>query len=718
MDTQRTSQMMGLHRLMISLTLLLFLGDVALGAMPWRPCTAGMGRLDKGAAASVEMVKEEVTRGGSHVEIKDSSPAPADLLPLDFLSRVLPQEGQAVGAGVRLVQDGGVQGVQLSGPLRGLGFPSSQIFVNCQRFPSEFSVVVTIKVDRIAPKMSEYIFSMVRGDGNQLLLGLKFSKEHLHFLYQGSEVKERLTFRNMHLADGHWHTLVLALSGQHATLTIDCGMALELVLKKPFPADLNTSGSRIYVGNRKRWKGLFSGLLRQLVLLPGSDAITRICPSSNPRLAELAVPAALGQLPVPLPGNDVLSPPYESEVRVTLGSRPSCTGTERGQLWFDTLKRGLFLCDGASWLPMLQEKQRLDYVDDHQDVFTSSETYDIEVFQVPTVGLFAAMAHRSTSPGSGIYKWTNGRFQLYQNISTCEAVAWKHFTVGKKVFLAVSNSKGPVEGWKEVSIIYKWSLKKLKFVRYQTLETHSARDWEAFQINDESFLAVANHRRANGDHNINSVIYKWNPGTKAFEVNQTLLTSGAYDWEFFTIGPYHFLAVANAFDGISTYIDSTIYIWLQGGFKPFQTIRTLGATDWEMFRIGDRYFLAVANGHMLYDKRPSLYAINSTIYELDMATQMFLAFQNIGTYSAVDWEFFTIGEEKFLVVANSYDGTTYSLNSVIYRWQGYEGFIPVHRLPTIGCSDWEFFSSPEGQSYLIYSSARQPLSKVFKLKTD
>lgn len=52
---------------------------------------------------------------------------------------------------------------------------------------------------------------------------------------------------------------------------------------------------------------------------------------------------------------------------------------------------------------------------------------------------------------------------------------------------------------------------------------------------------------------------------------------------------------------------------------------------------------------------------------------------------------------------------------VIHRWQGYEGFVPVHRLPTIGCSDWEFFTSAEG-SYLMYSSAKAPLSKVFKLK--
>lgn len=116
--------------------------------------SAHAGRLDKGAAGSVEMVEEEeVTRGGSHVEIKDSSPASADLLPLDFLSRVLPQGGQAV-TGVRLVQDGGVRGAQLSGPLRALSFPSSQIFINCEHFPTEFSVVVTMKVDHLAPKVS------------------------------------------------------------------------------------------------------------------------------------------------------------------------------------------------------------------------------------------------------------------------------------------------------------------------------------------------------------------------------------------------------------------------------------------------------------------------------------------------------------------------------------------------------------------------------------
>lgn len=84
-------------------------------------------------------------------------------------------------------------------------------------------------------------------------------------------------------------------------------------------------------------------------------------------------------------------------------------------------------------------------------------------------------------------------------------------------------------------------------------------------------------------------------------------------------------------------------------------------------------------------------------------------------YSAVDWEFFSVGDERFLVVANSHDGSSYALNSVIYRWQGYEGFVPVHSLPTFGCRDWEVFST-NSSSYLVYSSATSRLSKVFRLK--
>lgn len=50
------------------------------------------------------------------------------------------------------------------------------------------------------------------------------------------------------------------------------------------------------------------------------------------------------------------------------------------------------------------------------------------------------------------------------------------------------------------------------------------------------------------------------------------------------------------------------------------------------------------------------------------------------------------------------------------RWQGYEGFVPAHSLPTFGCRDWEAFRTAAG-SYLVYSSAKEPLSRVLRLRT-
>ena len=42
------------------------------------------------------------------------------------------------------------------------------------------------------------------------------------------------------------------------------------------------------------------------------------------------------------------------------------------------------------------DKERLDYVEDYQDLYTSSETFDVEVFSIPSEGLFMAAANRFT----------------------------------------------------------------------------------------------------------------------------------------------------------------------------------------------------------------------------------------------------------------------------------------------------------------------------------
>ncbi|XP_076858244.1 thrombospondin-type laminin G domain and EAR repeat-containing protein [Brachyhypopomus gauderio] len=639
-----------------------------------------------------------------------------DLLPLDLLQWVLPaSRGQQ--SSVRMVQSQGSRGVQLSGPPHSLSFPAAQLLPHCRFFPAEFSIVLTLKIPQLLRNEDQYVFTLLHTESDQLLVGMRLSYDKLHFLQQtqGGHTK-RVTFREVGVADGHWHTLVLAVTGRYVVLTVDCSVPLELQMEKPFPEDLDTKGFTFFIGSRRRRNGLFSGLMRQLVLFPGSDASSRLCPASDPRLSVLLVPKVLLHLPVKPPANQLPLYPYEAEVRVTL-TPPPCGSWAEGQLWFSTHQRALFICDGSIWITMLHEKERLDYLEDHQELFTSSETFDIEVFHIPTQGLFIATANRDSNLGSAIYRWTDSRFERYQDIRTHGAQAWRFFTVGKKRFLVVANSRAPGSGKQELSVLYKWSDRKLRFVVHQTLQTHSARDWEAFHIQHDTFLAVANHRQGEMNHNIDSVIYKWNLNTEMFEVNQTVPTSGAYDWEFFTIGPYYFLVVANTFNGKSTDINSAIYIWAGDSFQPHQFIMTSGAVDWEMFQIGGRFFLAVANSQRLDGAGSVLYTINSTIYELNITSQRFVKFQDITTSSALDWEFFTVGDDQFLVVANSYDGTSYSLNSVLYRWQGYEGFVPVHSLRTNGCRDWEFFRAA-GSSYLVSSSARSALSRVLKLKTS
>lgn len=75
---------------------------------------------------------------------------------------------------------------------------------------------------------TEFLFAVVKEDANQLLLGLRFSKDKVHLLYRGSTGIERLSFKRIRLADDHWHTIVISVSGHHATLTLDCGIPLEL----------------------------------------------------------------------------------------------------------------------------------------------------------------------------------------------------------------------------------------------------------------------------------------------------------------------------------------------------------------------------------------------------------------------------------------------------------------------------------------------------------
>ena len=59
--------------------------------------------------------------------------------------------------------------------------------------------------------------------------------------------------------------------------------------------------------------------------------------------------------------------------------------------------------------------------------------------------------------------------------------------------------------------------------------------------------------------------------------------------------------------------------------------------------------------------------INSKIYRWDVNLFSFVEIQTIQTNGARDWESFTIGTDTYLAVANSYNDSTYNIDSVVYK---------------------------------------------------
>ena len=102
-------------------------------------------------------------------------------------------------------------------------------------------------------------------------------------------------------------------------------------------------------------------------------------------------------------------------------------------------------------------------------------------------------------------------------------------------------------------------------------------------------------------------------------------------------------------------IDST------GHFSLYQTIDTTGGVDIEHFTIADKHYLAVAN---LFNG--GSYRLNSVIFRWN-GTE-FVVFHNIPTNGAHGLNFFKILSEMFLAVTNYYNDTSHSINSVIYKW--------------------------------------------------
>lgn len=287
---------------------------------------------------------------------------------------------------------------------------------------------------------------------------------------------------------------------------------------------------------------------------------------------------------------------------------------------------------------------------------------------------------------SKIYRWDGTKFVEFQAIPTNWATQWEFFTIADDSFLAVANNNMGGGVFDIDSKIYRWD--GTKFAEFQAIPTHGASGWKFFTIGGDCYLAVANNRSGTANFIIDSMIYKWD-GEKFVEFQATT-TNGALRWEFFTIEGDSFLAVANYSTDFTTNfnIDSKIYKWDGSKFDEFQSIPTSGAHDWKFFTIESVPYLTVANLHS-GPYRTGL-EIDSKIYRWDGAK--FVEFQSIPTSGAVGWGFASSGPDSFLAVANwKNDAGSYLVDSKIYSWDG-SRFVEFQSLPTNGASDCEFFT--------------------------
>ena len=205
----------------------------------------------------------------------------------------------------------------------------------------------------------------------------------------------------------------------------------------------------------------------------------------------------------------------------------------------------------------------------------------------------------------------------------------------------------------------------------QRLPTSGARSVAIRSDADGVVLAVAQFARDvpgqspsmhAGDSDLAAPLFRWARGQ--FVECGSLPLPGGEHLEFFEIDGRRFLAGAGIRSGRGPYqmdIQSAVYEWVDGNWRPMQSFATFGAKQWRHFSIGARHFLALAQGVELPGLQTQ-HPRTSRIYEWDGGR--FQEAQVLEGRWGYGWCPFELDGEFFLAYADHLE------RSVIYRWTG------------------------------------------------
>lgn len=155
-----------------------------------------------------------------------------------------------------------------------------------------------------------------------------------------------------------------------------------------------------------------------------------------------------------------------------------------------------------------------------------------------------------------IYKFNGTTFLPFQNISTYASIGLKFFTMNNVGYLAIANNNDDAINLKPQIFQFNGTMFRL----FQNTSGPGGVKWEFFTTNNNNnnylMLSVFG---PSPTFNANSPIYKFNNATTAFEVYQTIPTSGGNGANFFAVNGVNYLGVSNFYNATSVQKLSSCY---------------------------------------------------------------------------------------------------------------------------------------------------------------
>jgi hypothetical protein len=284
---------------------------------------------------------------------------------------------------------------------------------------------------------------------------------------------------------------------------------------------------------------------------------------------------------------------------------------------------------------------RRDGVFVEHSTFPAPGGEDAEFFTIDGRSFLAAASiRRGAGPyeytvDSTIHEWIDGAFVPFQAIETFAAKQWRHWAVGDRHFLGMAQgvSLPHIPGPKRDSVVYEWDGEQ--FAEFQTIPSTWAYNWHAFGVEDQFFVAHADHIEP-------SRLYRWD-GSRLIEHQELLSDTGRAFASFERDGEHYLLVV-----GLTA--PPEVMRWDGHRFEPLLKFGELGSREVRVVEHADRLFAVVVRFITGTPADPHPVHV-SHVFEWNDGT--FDVVAEFPTCGATDVEVVSAGNDLQFIVTNS-----------------------------------------------------------------